>query len=269
MRIRVVSALIALIAVFALYYLWSAKGLYGLGIVLGFAASLEYARLSLRRLNAPGPLLAACIVLTFLTLITTVFAEKLALFVLPLAAVVFLAMTVLSIKVREDLNSALAIMSAGVLGLLYCGVFPAMAVKLLELPSDGLWLFAFLAVVFAGDSFAYFTGRLIGKTKLLEAVSPKKTIEGALGGLAGSGVVGLLFGLLVFRDVSLGMLVLTALVTGIFAQIGDLFESLLKRIANVKDSGSIMPGHGGVLDRLDGVLFAAPVFYILVRFVLL
>jgi phosphatidate cytidylyltransferase len=128
-----------------------------------------------------------------------------------------------------------------------------------------IWFFGLLAMVFAGDTFAYFTGRNFGKNKLLEAVSPQKTIEGAIGGLVGSAVAGGALAYFFLPHIPIVSLMGVALVTGIFAQVGDLFESLLKRVAEVKDSGSIMPGHGGLLDRVDGVYFAAPVYFVLVQ----
>lgn len=123
-----------------------------------------------------------------------------------------------------------------------------------------------LAVVFAGDTFAYFVGRALGRHKLYPVVSPKKTVEGAIGGLIGSVGVAVGFALL-FWPGRVGPLyaALIGLVAGAVAQMGDLVESLIKRSCGVKDSGAILPGHGGMLDRLDGVLFAFPVVYAFLR----
>jgi phosphatidate cytidylyltransferase len=112
-----------------------------------------------------------------------------------------------------------------------------------------------------GDIFAYFSGISMGRHKLFPALSPKKTVEGAIGGLIGSMAGGLAMWFGFFQDIPVALFIFLSIVTGIFAQTGDLFESLLKRVAQVKDSGRIMPGHGGLLDRLDGVLFALPFFY--------
>jgi phosphatidate cytidylyltransferase len=272
MKIRIVSAIIAVALVVALYAFFDIKGLYGLCTVLGIGCAFEYSRLTFRPIEAPRHLSLSFIVFTTLVLLVTVFAEKVAFFTLSSVAVMFLTMALLTVRRSEDLPHTLKIMSGGLVGMLYCGVFPAFAVKTLEFDARGSWLFAFLAIVFAGDSCAYFSGRLFGKTKLLEAVSPKKTIEGAIGGLIGSAIVAVIIAVVFakFFEIEIPMheLVMTAIATGVFAQLGDLFESLLKRIAEVKDSGAIMPGHGGVLDRLDGVIFSAPVFYVLTRFLL-
>ncbi|MEN5425695.1 CDP-archaeol synthase [Stenotrophomonas pennii] len=132
-----------------------------------------------------------------------------------------------------------------------------------------LWLLTALAVVWAADSGAYFAGRTFGRHKLAPRISPNKTWEGLFGGLlAGllvATVFGLGFGVDAWQLVSPAQLPWLLLVTvvAVFASVlGDLFESLLKRHAGAKDSGSIIPGHGGVLDRVDGVLAALPVFAI-------
>jgi phosphatidate cytidylyltransferase len=110
--------------------------------------------------------------------------------------------------------------------------------------------------VWAADSFALFAGKAFGKNKLAPLLSPGKTSEGFIGGLVAAVVFGTLFGMLFLKAPGLGACI--GMVAGIFGQIGDLFESALKREADVKDFGGIMPGHGGVLDRFDSLLFVAP-----------
>ena len=125
------------------------------------------------------------------------------------------------------------------------------------------WLLAALALVWAADSGAYFAGRRFGRRKLAPTISPNKTIEGAIGGLVAGVAVALAFG--AFAGATLAQLPLLALVavaTVLASIVGDLVESLLKRQAGAKDSGTLIPGHGGVLDRIDGVLAALPVFAI-------
>ncbi|HEU0264987.1 MAG TPA: phosphatidate cytidylyltransferase, partial [Geobacterales bacterium] len=133
---------------------------------------------------------------------------------------------------------------------------------LLRALSDGvLWIFLMMTVVMSSDTAAYYVGSAIGRHKLYPAVSPNKSVEGAMGGLAGSVVGALIFRTLFFPSLPLGHLLLVALILGLLAQTGDLFESLLKRSFGVKDSGTLIPGHGGVLDRIDSILFAAPAAY--------
>ncbi len=123
------------------------------------------------------------------------------------------------------------------------------------------WIFLLLCLAWLSDTGAFFAGRFFGKTKLYEAISPKKTVEGYIGGMLTA-----VAGVFVVRAVGLPSLtpvdaVVIGTVIGTAGVIGDLAESLLKRAFNVKDSGTIMPGHGGLLDRVDSVLFVAPLLY--------
>ena len=123
------------------------------------------------------------------------------------------------------------------------------------------WPLYALMLVWAADTFAYLSGRRWGTTKLAPSISPGKTIAGVYGALVGAGVVALVGGRwLGVRDLTLIGLVVLALITVCFSVVGDLFESMLKRHANVKDSGTLFPGHGGAFDRLDGVFAALPFF---------
>lgn len=129
------------------------------------------------------------------------------------------------------------------------------------IPQGHFWLLTALMMVWAADSGAYFAGRKFGKHKLSPRISPNKTIEGLVGGVVAGMVVALCISLLAGADSSqLPAIALVALLATLFSVAGDLFESLLKRHAGVKDSGHLIPGHGGVLDRLDGVLAALPAF---------
>jgi len=127
----------------------------------------------------------------------------------------------------------------------------------------GYWLFSACLIVWGADSGAYFSGRAFGKNKLSPNVSPGKTWEGVYGGLVTALL--LLWGALVYFELSTMSIavLLIALVTGVVSVFGDLFESMLKRNAGIKDSGKILPGHGGVMDRIDGLAAAIPVFALL------
>jgi len=128
-------------------------------------------------------------------------------------------------------------------------------------PNGHLWLFTALAIVWAADSGAYFVGRKLGKRKLAPRVSPNKTLEGLLGGVLAGVAVGMAGALVAgATSAQLPWVALVALAAVLASVVGDLFESLLKRHVGVKDSGHLIPGHGGILDRIDGVLPALPVF---------
>ena len=129
------------------------------------------------------------------------------------------------------------------------------------------WICLILCVVFSGDIAAYYVGSYWGKRKLCPAVSPGKTVEGALGGLVANLGVGFAIGGLLLPTLSPGKGVLFFIAVGVAGQVGDLFESMLKRSAGVKDSGNLLPGHGGMLDRIDALLFAVPVALVMVTYV--
>jgi phosphatidate cytidylyltransferase len=139
---------------------------------------------------------------------------------------------------------------------------------LIRLENQGLlWIFFLMAVNYAGDTGAFYAGRTWGRHKLAPQVSPKKTIEGSLGGLAANILVALIFQQTLFKEQSLGFLIALGLVIGLVSQMGDLLESIFKRAARIKDSGSLLPGHGGILDRIDSLLLPAPLVYFYIVFV--
>jgi len=128
-----------------------------------------------------------------------------------------------------------------------------------ELSAGAAYVWLAFVSTWASDTCAYFIGSYYGKHKLCPKISPKKTIEGALGGMLGSIIAMVAMGIL-FK-LSLGHSVIMGMLVGIAAPVGDLVESAIKRFANVKDSGQILPGHGGILDRFDGILFTVPAIY--------
>jgi len=148
------------------------------------------------------------------------------------------------------------------LGAVYVGGLLSTYPRTLLLPRGEHWVFLGILAVAAGDTMAYFTGRAIGRRKLAPAVSPSKTVEGAVGGLLGSVGCSILYAHGFLPGVPAGYAAVAGAAVGIFGQAGDLFESLIKRAAGVKDSGTILPGHGGILDRADGILAAGPVLYL-------
>lgn len=128
---------------------------------------------------------------------------------------------------------------------------------------QSFWLIVgLLGIVWVTDSLAYFTGRAIGKTPLAPAISPKKTWEGTIGGFLGAVAVAVILKLTVLDFLSWQDALVCAAIGGIGGQIGDLAESRLKRIFGVKDSGNILPGHGGILDRIDGLILVIPLYYV-------
>lgn len=154
------------------------------------------------------------------------------------------------------------IVTKQVMGVIYIPLLISHLV-LIRNGTDGiLWTYLLLFVVFLGDTGAFYVGSYLGRHKLSPIVSPNKTIEGAFGGIAANLGVGAFFKYFFIPRLPWGLGLLFFLTLGVVGQVGDLFESKLKRDSNIKDSGSLLPGHGGVLDRIDALLFAAPVAYL-------
>jgi len=146
-------------------------------------------------------------------------------------------------------------------GIIYIGWLLSHLVALRGLEHGRDWVLFALFVTFASDSAAYFIGRALGRHPLAPEISPKKTVEGAIGGIIGAVIAGLLLVILLDLPIGYTAAALLAIAVSVFGQIGDLLESLFKRITGVKDSGKSVPGHGGFLDRMDSVVFAGVVVY--------
>jgi phosphatidate cytidylyltransferase len=161
----------------------------------------------------------------------------------------------------EQLKSHFIELALSILGLIYVAFVPSYLIKIHQSANGVQWTIVFLLIVFGGDSAAYFGGLKYGKTKLYPEISPKKTVEGGLAGLGAGYVAVLLAKLTFFKAMPWFVLIMCPLMVGFFAQVGDFCESFLKRAFQVKDSGGTLPGHGGFLDRFDGVVFGLPVMY--------
>jgi phosphatidate cytidylyltransferase len=183
---------------------------------------------------------------------------------------------------RQEMSGGYPAAAASAFAFVYIALPMGMLVQLRQQAAGAIYLLYLLLVVWAGDIFAYFVGRSLGRHRMAPRISPQKTWEGAAASLAASLVVGILlfdhapaissallrWGLIARRDGMFGLekpelwpIILLTTALNVAAQLGDLVESLIKRGAGVKDSGTILPGHGGMLDRIDALLFAAPVLW--------
>jgi phosphatidate cytidylyltransferase len=154
-----------------------------------------------------------------------------------------------------------------IFSIIYAGFFLSFIVKIFNLTDGRLLLLFLFIIIWASDIFAYYGGRHFGKHLLYPSLSPKKTVEGAICGFTGAIGAAFIFKILAGNNVEQANIFLYILIAGIAAIVGmfgDLTESLIKRIAGKKDSGRIIPGHGGILDRIDSLILAAPVFYYMV-----
>jgi phosphatidate cytidylyltransferase len=183
---------------------------------------------------------------------------------------------------RAELASGYPAAAASVFAFTYIAIPMALLVQIRQQPAGAILVIYTLLVVWAGDIFAYFVGKAIGRHRMSPEISPKKTWEGAVASVVASVVVGTLWfqlaagistwllqaglierrdGMFGLQEPSLGAIVALSAIVNVAAQLGDLVESLIKRGAGVKDSGAILPGHGGMLDRIDAMLFAVPVVW--------
>jgi len=183
---------------------------------------------------------------------------------------------------RDDLRSGYPAAAASTFAFVYIAVPMALLVEIRRQPAGGIWVIYTLLAVWAGDIFAYFVGKSIGRHRMSPRISPNKTWEGAIASIAASILIGVIWfqhaaglsssllhmglidrrsGLFGLEQPHLWPIIVLSAVVNIAAQLGDLVESLIKRGAGVKDSGSILPGHGGMLDRIDAMLFAVPVVW--------
>jgi phosphatidate cytidylyltransferase len=183
---------------------------------------------------------------------------------------------------RADLSSGYPAAAASVFAFTYVAIPMALLVEIRQQAAGAIWVIYTLLAVWAGDIFAYFVGKALGRHRMSPEISPKKTWEGAIASILASVIIGTLWfqhapgisaallrvGLIGRRDGIFGLeqpqlwpIIVLSAVVNVAAQLGDLVESLIKRGAGVKDSGSILPGHGGMLDRIDAMLFAVPVVW--------
>lgn len=191
-------------------------------------------------------------------------------FLVPLLLTSAVALSMLLLVFHPQKEGAFASWSWTIAGTLYMGWLLSYLVAL-RLDAGRNWVFLVLFTVFAGDIAAFFVGRALGRHRLAPHISPNKTWEGAVAGVLAAIIVSLLFTLPTPLGVPLsyGQAILLGLLVSIFSQLGDLVESLLKRSTGVKESGKLMPGHGGLLDRVDSVVFAGIVVYYYYIFVVL
>jgi phosphatidate cytidylyltransferase len=258
--LRTASALVAIPLLFALV-LWRQPLGFAALVLLAIAIGLdEFAQLTVGNQGARARVV--------LVVLGTAFAA--AVYLRPdrayfwgLGAVILLALDCLA-SAPADLTFATRRLGMSVFGIFYVGgLLIALPLLRRDLADGSWWVIAVFVVTFANDTGAYFTGRALGRHKLAPTISPGKSIEGAVGGLfAGIGVL-LAYRALFFPHLQVMDAIVIGAVAGVLGPAGDLTESMLKRAAGAKDSGRLIPGHGGMLDRIDALLFIGA--YVLVH----
>ncbi len=162
---------------------------------------------------------------------------------------------------ENNVKVALDPIAYTVLGVFYIAGLGGYFLLIRNLESGSQMIVFLLLLIWAGDTVAYYVGQNLGKHKLMPVVSPNKTVEGAIANVLGTLLAALIIKSWFFQEFSLMHCLIVAFICGIIGQFGDFSESLIKRNCRVKDSGSLIPGHGGFLDRIDSLLFAGPAFY--------
>lgn len=267
MKTRVLTGLAILVPAFYLLG-WSPKWLFmAVMIAVAERGLYEYAAISLNTgIKVLGPACyAAGAALCLLQWVALQDSER-----IELAALVVLILLIPAAALwsTADLKLYMGSAASTLLGIFYAAfclsfLFPLRFSSVGRGMANGREIVYFLFVVIcAGDIFAYFTGRWRGRHSLFPRVSPKKTVEGAAGGLAASVFFGWIYARWYWRPAHTAVILALAVAIAIAGQIGDLVESALKRGAGMKDSGAVLPGHGGLLDRVDSLLFGAPVLWL-------
>jgi phosphatidate cytidylyltransferase len=257
--IRLLTALVLLPAVLAVIWFLPPLATLLLAIVAAELAMIEYSRIA-AALGATVPRLTSAFVIAACAALGTD--------VFPLEVIILAALVVLgaiAVFTTPPGPHALASTSAAVFAVVYIGL-PLGALAAVRTIGGREAIILLVVTIVASDSAQYYTGRAFGRAPLAPAISPKKTREGAIGGVIVGSAAMIAGARLVFPAAPPAPLVLTAVAVVVLGILGDLFESLLKRSAGVKDSSSLIPGHGGVLDRIDSWLFASPAYYLFVRY---
>lgn len=255
MKTRIITALIIVLVVFSCL-LYANDYWFGVGVfMLALLSAYEWIRLANVEESKVTTYLAAFAVVTFITSELFVYVQ----YLFPIFWI-YAAFVLKKYESGEiDTMSQNKVLVLGVFALA-----PFCASLYILHANSVCWIFMFILVVGAADSGAYFVGKAMGKRKMLPRLSPNKTIEGLIGGLIMSIVVSIIF--LSFMNLSFinsALMVVISVIAAMVSVMGDVFESMMKRIAGVKDSGTILPGHGGILDRLDGYMPSLPIFVML------
>jgi phosphatidate cytidylyltransferase len=266
LAIRLATAVVAVPLILLLLYKGPPWGMYLLVLAATIIGAIELFAMTH---PADAPSRAVGVAMTGCTSAALYFLGADARVLATILVVVPLTGPLVTLVRLGDMQTAAFRAFAMSMGPLFVGV-PLTLLALLrrDVPDGPSYVVMTLMFAWWGDTGGYFAGRFLGKHKLYEAVSPKKTVEGAIGGLGGSVLGALCAHFWYLPEIPLLHAVPLAIVAGAFGQAGDLAESLVKRSTGVKDSGAIVPGHGGILDRVDALLFAATVVFLYTLWIL-
>lgn len=261
---RVLTSIVLVPVLFAV--VWLMPPAYFAGLVIIAAAIGQYELYTMARVRGITPLTILGIVLGAL-IVLNIYRPIPPYRGGPLFWITLCVLTVIVARLfsRRPVEGALEDITVTVFGLVYVALLFAYQVAIHAGPPGKKWLVFLYLVIWASDTGAYYIGTAFGKHRLYEKISPKKSIEGLIGGVLASILVAVLCSLWLVPSLGTIEAAVLGAVLALAGTVGDLAESLLKRSAGVKDSGTIIPGHGGILDRMDSMLFAAPVLFYYLR----
>jgi phosphatidate cytidylyltransferase len=259
--VRLISGVLLAASFFALVWFANAMALLFVALAVGVLALHEYAEM-MRQLGAAVPRLAT-VVATLATIAIIPFPYTAGESIIGLSVVVIAAAAMIRV---DDLRAAVLGAAAGGFALIYIGIPLGSLVGVHIFGGRGAVLLLVFTVV-VSDSAQYYAGRTFGRRKLAPRLSPKKTIEGAIGGFVAAPIFLYFAGPYLVPVVTPLMIAPLGIAIVACGIAGDLFESMIKRAADLKDSSALIPGHGGVLDRIDALMFATPPFYMFLRWV--
>ncbi len=259
LHLRILSALAGIPLILALVYLGGPYYAFFILLVANLGIREYTALLKSRGYHLPGFIGYAGTTVFMTMLYLDLFLDV----ELVLPAVLFIMMSLAVFLLIYFEKTDIRELALILWGIIYLGGFGGYMILLRQLPQGLTYTFLLLVGVWSNDSFAYFAGIKWGKRRLAPEISPKKSVEGACAGIAGTILLALLVAIFFPGWIGLapGKAVLLGLGISVFAQLGDLLESAMKRYFEVKDTGQLIPGHGGVLDRFDSLLFTAPMVY--------
>lgn len=257
---RLITALISIPVIFLLIYI-SDKSFIALVVLATMVGQYEFYRLFYKEGNQPSQVFGLVL---GLLLLLSFYLKSREIELVPMGLLIsggIIAVLLFQLLLVREITNALQVTAVIFFGIFYVNWLMGHLFLLRGLGSGAHLIVFLFMVVWMTDTAAYYVGSTIGRYKLFPSVSPNKTIEGLIGGVGGSLLAGIIGKIWLISGFGLGEAVRLSLLLGILAQLGDLSESLLKRSAGVKDSSNLIPAHGGVLDKIDGILFATPALY--------
>ena len=262
---RTIPGILLALGWLLLLMLGSFQLFWGVMVVIGFLGSREYCRMAFADYlyESDRVLLPLLIILP---IVTALFCRQSSTVVPAGLLFGFIGLALYVLFPYQRFDAPLMVLAKGTLGLICIGFFASHLVLLRGLADGSFWLIILTAITAGSDTGAFYTGSRLGKRKLCPNISPNKTIEGAIGAV----LVSLLIPFLLwfsFPHFEPWHLVLTGLIVGVGGQLGDLVISFIKRDIGIKDMGNVIQGHGGILDRVDSMIFVAPIFFHVIRWI--